>query len=95
MNVLFAHDGPLFSDETQRNYFATSYSNDLVERYTYLGEKVTFLMRLSIKTNISNKKFNALSHPSFNFINVPNFKSLIDLRRIYEAKKIFKENFEA
>ena len=71
MKLLFVHDGPLFYDD-EGNYYEYAY-HDLYERYTYLADDITFMMRTKLISG--DNKFTKV--PSeINVINVPNFKNV-------------------
>ncbi|MEL1243411.1 glycosyltransferase [Flavobacterium sp. DGU11] len=92
--VLFVHDGPILRD-TQGKYFGIHYKNALVDRYAYLGEQVTFLMRLRHIDESESKRYSAIDRENFNFIEFPNFKSLGAYKNRSKAIKIIKDAVEA
>ena len=69
MDLVFIHDGPLFYDK-EGNYYEFAY-HELYERYSYLADKITFLIRTK---PVEGKTF-TLVPPQINVISVPNFKS--------------------
>jgi len=90
--VLFVHDGPMYYNPQNKTYFGIHYDDKLVYRYTFFGQKVTFLMRLKTIEHEESKKYNLIKSPQFSFVKIPNFKSiksyLINLgpaRKIIEA----------
>jgi glycosyltransferase involved in cell wall biosynthesis len=87
--ALFIHDGPLgiYNDEV----YGIHYKNELIDRYAYFGDSVTFLMRQKelIAAELSN--YSLINHSSFNFISIPNFKSLKTLHNKPSANQIIKE----
>mgnify|MGYP005853460537 CR=1 FL=1 len=72
--VLFVHDGPLYIDE-KGNYFGIHYNDKIKNRYLYLGNEVSFLMRKKVLNDSANSRFSQISNDQFNFIEIPNFKS--------------------
>lgn len=89
-HVLFAHDGPLFKDD-QGEFYGLQYNNKLVERYSILGEKVSFIIRFADMPEASGR-YSVIDNPAFNAIRFPNLKSLKS--RIFEkhnAEKIMKD----
>lgn len=84
--VLFIHDGPMgiYNNQT----YGTSYKNSLVERYSFFGNKVSFLMRSVPLNETDLSKYSKIDAPDFNFISIPNFKSLKTKHKTGEAKAI-------
>ncbi len=70
MKLAFIHDGPLFYDK-EGNYYEFAY-HELYERYSYLADEITFLIR----TKPVEGKKNTLVPPQIKVISVPNFKSV-------------------
>lgn len=81
MKLTFVHDGPLFFDK-DRKYYEFAY-HELLERYTYLADDITFMMRT--RPISGNRKF-TLVPDAVNVVSVPNFKS---------PKKYFAEKKKA
>lgn len=68
--VLFVHNGPLFRGLNDR-IFGLHFTNEIVERYRYLGEHVTFLMREKwLKSGVEG--FSEIDTDRFAFVSVPN-----------------------
>ena len=86
--VLFVHDGPLGLYNT--NVYGIHYKNELVDRYLYFGEKVSFLMRSKTLHQNDLGKYSEIDHPAFNFIPIPNFKSLRSVHHKTKAKVIIE-----
>lgn len=87
MKILFVHDGPIFYDE-EGNYYEYSF-HGLYERYSYIADEVTFLMRT---IPISKSTNNTLVPKEVQVIGVPNFKSpKIYFKEKPKAEKIIKE----
>lgn len=84
--VLFIHDGPMgiYNNQT----YGTSYKNSLVERYSFFGSSVSFLMRSVLLSKTDLSKYSKIDAPNFNFISIPNFKSLKTKHKTGEAKAI-------
>lgn len=91
MKVLFVHDGPMMSNMTKTVFYGVHYTNEIVERYTYFGNEVTFLMRNKIVIDQDALQFTQLTHPAFRFVEVPNFKSIRTKFRQKEAKGIIEK----
>lgn len=70
MKLVFVHDGPIFYDKNN-NYFEFAY-HELFERYSYLADEITFMMRT--KPIEGEKKF-TLVPKAINIVDIPNFKS--------------------
>lgn len=88
--VLFVHDGPLYVDEN-KEYYGVHYKNKIVERYSRLGEDVTFLMRLNSITSYAATKLNKITCSNFSFVSIPNFKRLTTyFKEKSNAKKIIE-----
>lgn len=87
--VLFVHDGPL--GVYNSHVYGIHYKNELVDRYSFFGEKVTFLMRSNSLILEDLDKYSKIDHPGFNFINIPNFKSLKSRHHKGEAKSIINK----
>ncbi|MBO5559438.1 glycosyltransferase family 4 protein [Ruminococcus sp.] len=69
MKLVFIHDGPLFYDK-EGNYYEFAY-HELYERYSYLADEITFLIRTK---PVEGKSFTPVP-PQIKVISVPNFKS--------------------
>lgn len=90
--VLFVHDGPLGLYKSQA--YGIHYKNELVERYSYFGKEVTFLMR-SIPLGLHElDKYSKIDHSKFNFIGFPNFKSVRTRHKKKNAKTIINKAVE-
>jgi glycosyltransferase involved in cell wall biosynthesis len=89
--VLFVHDGPLYTNNNQSVFYGIHYNDTLIERYSYFGESVTFLMRGSVVADTEGKNFSLIQHPAFSFIEVPNFKSIKSYFNKSEANTIIKK----
>ena len=68
MKLLFVHDGPIFYDQ-DGNYYEYAF-HGLYERYSYLADDITFLMRTypledSTKNTLLDKRINVISVPNF------------------------------
>lgn len=84
--VLFVHDGPMGIYENQA--YGIPYKTSLVERYSFFGKKVSFLMRSEALNQNDLQKYSKIEYPDFNFISIPNFKSLKTKHKTGEAKAI-------
>lgn len=83
MKLLFIHDGPLFYDN-HGNYYEYSY-HGLLERYCYIADEITFLMRTMPLTSKTN---NTLLSKEIRVVSVPNFK----VPKVYFKEKLKAEN---
>ena len=68
--VLFVHNGPLFRDAHGRLY-GMHFTNQIVERYRYLGQQVTFLMREQ-RLDGDPAGYSRIDAEDFTFVAVPN-----------------------
>lgn len=75
MKVLFAHDSNLFSSGADE-YYSDHLSNTIKERYLFLGEEVSFMMRLKEIDKSESERMSKIDNDRFTFIEVPNFKSI-------------------
>ncbi len=91
MKVLFVHDGPMLSNSAKDIFFGVHYTNEIVERYSFFGKMVTFLMRNKVINDIDGLNYTKLTHEAFRFIEVPNFKSIKSKIKQFQAKKIIKQ----
>ncbi|MCH7412057.1 glycosyltransferase family 4 protein [Belliella sp. R4-6] len=91
MKILFVHDGPMMSNPSKTVFYGVHYTNEIVDRYSYFGDSVTFLMRNIVISEADGGQFTPLTHPAFNFIEVPNFKSIRSILRQKEAKSIIEK----
>lgn len=74
--VLFVHDGPMYFEQTKKKYYGVHYDDKLIKRHLYLGDQVTFLMRLAEVLPEQANKLSPILEPKFSFIEIPNFKSI-------------------
>lgn len=91
MKVLFVHDGPMMSNATKIIFYGVHYTNEIIERYSYFGNEITFLMRNKVMQDNESSQFTQLTHPAFRFIEVPNFKSILTKLRQKEAEEIIEK----
>lgn len=87
--VLFVHDGPvgIYNSEI----YGIHYKNELVDRYSFFGEEVTFLMR-SIPLNSQDlDRYSKIDRSNFKLISFPNFKSIRTRHKKAEAKTIINK----
>lgn len=89
--VLFVHDGPIYTDSRKTVFYGVHYSDDLIERYSYFGDKVSFLMRSKVFSEDEALNFSVLKHPKFSFIEVPDFKSISSYSQKSKATDIIKK----
>jgi glycosyltransferase involved in cell wall biosynthesis len=74
--VLFVHDGPILGNKDQTVFYGVHYNDEIIQRYSYFGSTVSFLMRYQVIQDSEAIRYSKISHPAFNFINLPNFKSI-------------------
>lgn len=90
--VLFVHDGPIYKSDSEE-YFGVDYNTNLKNRYLFLGDKVTFLTRVSNKKN--NMRLSKIESSNLEVEAVPDFKSLKKYFTVKnKAKKIIKNAVE-
>lgn len=92
--VLFVHDGPIYTNSGKSIFYGVHYNDILIERYTYFGNNVSFLMRSSALAEQEGRNFSIIKHPAFSFIEVPNFKSIRAYFKKREAIAIIKKAVE-
>lgn len=83
--VLFVHDGPL--GVFQEKYYGVHYTNELINQYAFFGDSVTFLMRSKELKLEEISRYELLDEPKFNFISIPNFKTIRSFFLKIEATK--------
>ena len=91
MKVLFVHDGPLLSNKDQSVYYGVHYNDEIIERYSFFGSTVSFLMRFQGINEKEAINYTKINHPAFNFIEIPNFKSIKTFYKKSKAIKIIKD----
>lgn len=70
---MFVHDGPLYKNQ-EGNYYGVDYNTDLKNRYLYLGDSVTFLIR--VKDISDTSKLSAIDGDNLQVLAVHDFKSV-------------------
>lgn len=73
--VLFVHDGPLQKD-SYGNYYGVTLGNSLKERFLYLGDSVTFMLRTKLINAEETARFSKIDNTNFSVIAIPDFKSI-------------------
>ena len=91
MKVLFVHDGPMMSNTEKTVFYGVHYTDEIIARYAFFGDQVTFLMRNKVMEDKEASWFTQLTHAAFRFIEVPNFKSILTKFRQKEAKEIIEQ----
>ena len=91
MKVLFIHDGPILGDSNRKEFYGVHYNNEIVERYSFFGSTVSFLMRFQQIEESDAVRYSKITHPAFNFIEIPNFKSIKTFYKKSRAIKIIKD----
>ena len=89
--VLFVHDGPLLGNKDQSVYYGVHYNDEIIERYSFFGSTVSFLMRFQGINEKEAINYTKINHPAFNFIEIPNFKSIKTFYKKSKAIKIIKD----
>jgi glycosyltransferase involved in cell wall biosynthesis len=89
--VLFIHDGPMYANADKSIFYGVHYNDILIERYSYFGNKVSFMMRSNTVSEAQAKNYSVIQHPAFSFIDVPNFKSIRSYFNKNEATAIIKK----
>ena len=91
--VLFIHDGPRKKD-LKGNIWGYSSDLELKERYSYLGGKVDFLMRIfSMEKSLENEML-VLQYYKIDVIGVPPFNRPRFLLNYYKASNIIKDTIK-
>ena len=85
MKLLFVHDGPIYYDEGK--YYEYAF-HGLYERYSYLADQITFLMRTA--PLIKGERYDVVPD-QINVISIPNFNGpSLYFKNIKDAKKIIE-----
>jgi glycosyltransferase involved in cell wall biosynthesis len=91
MKVLFVHDGPMLCNLDKTVFYGVHYKDEIVERYSFFGDVVSFLMRYKTIPDAEGEKYTKISHPAFKPIEVPNYKSIQSRLKKGEAEKIIEK----
>lgn len=84
MKVLFVHEG--YISKNGNELYSLHYNNTNINRYKYIAENVTFLVREeSFDKNRKNQ--NLLDTDNFNFIGIKNYKNLKNIHYYFEVKR--------
>lgn len=86
--VLFVHDGPRFKDNNGVHFGGTA-DIDMLNRYRYFGDKVSFLMR--VKEVSDTSKMVNLNEKDLFIVEVPSFNRPKLLINYFKAKKIIRQ----
>ncbi len=89
--VLFVHDGYLYRDKDE-NIYGAQYNNELVSRYAYFGDHVTFILREKIIETDQTVILDQINSQYFQFISIPNFKSITGF---FKHNKVVKQSIFA
>jgi glycosyltransferase involved in cell wall biosynthesis len=89
--VLFVHDGPILGNKDQTVFYGVHYNDEIIKRYSFFGDTVSFLMRYQEIKDSEAMRYSKITHPSFNFIDLPNFKSIRTYHKKSKSIKIIKE----
>jgi len=88
--VLFVHDGPMLQNEDKTISYGVHYTDELVNRYHFIGQEVTFLMRAKQVNAEQAGSYSKITHPAFRFVEVPNYKSIRTRLKKNEAIQIIR-----
>ncbi|MDP5274714.1 glycosyltransferase family 4 protein [Chengkuizengella axinellae] len=92
MKLLFAHDHIFY--KFHGDYYSNgSFPKDVLLRYTSIFDKVHFISRQQV-VNKQTNKMSLSTTENVEFINIPNFKSIKKVHKIFEARKIIKSEVE-
>ncbi|WP_298472007.1 glycosyltransferase [uncultured Psychrobacillus sp.] len=86
MKLIFAHDH-IFYKFSNQFYSTGGLSKEMLERYTAVFDEVIVLSRQK-HINTYNDKLTLASTDRVKFVEIPEFKSISKLTRIFEVKKI-------
>ena len=89
--VLFVHDGPVLTNNELTVFYGVHYNNELINRYMFFGDKVSFLMRHQKINDDQASGYSKITNPAFNFIDLPNFKSIKTYHKKTQSIKIIKK----
>ena len=89
--VLFVHDGPMMTNNRKSEFYGVHYNDILVNRYSYFGENVSFLMRSKEISESEANKYSLIQYKNFHFIEIPNFKSIRDYQQKTVATRIIHQ----
>lgn len=93
--ILFVHDGPMYYNAQNNTYLGVHYDDRLIERYSFFGQKISFLMRLKPILHKESQKYSPIKSPYFSFIEIPNYKSIKSyFANVRIAKKIIEDAVE-
>lgn len=92
MKVLFAHDH-VFYKYKDSMYSTGGLSNTILKRYTTVFDEVTVISRQKVlSSNIQN--LTLASTKNVHFVKVPDFKKIRGMCKIFEAKRIIRNEVE-
>lgn len=90
IKLLFVHDGPIFYDD-EGKYYEVSY-HGLLERYQYIADDITFLMRVE---PVTGHTMNTAVPSEIHVIGISNFKNpKVYLKKIKNVKETIKRAVE-
>lgn len=84
--VLFIHEGYLYRDR-EGNLYGAQYNDRLIERYELLGDSITFILREKFISDDRKDNLDQITKKNFEFIAIPNFKSISSYRKHIENVK--------
>lgn len=93
--VLFVHDGPILSNQDLTVFYGVHYNDELINRYLFFGNKVSFLMRHQVIKDNDTSRYSKITNKAFNFIDLPNFKSIKTYNKKSQSIKIIKKAVDA
>lgn len=92
MKLLFAHDHIFYKYNNQ--YYSTGgLSKEMLERYTSVFDEVVVISRQR-KISTYNDKLTLASTEKVKFIEIPNFKTLKNIYKIFDAKRIINNEIK-
>lgn len=87
MNVLFVHDGPIYSESNK--FYGIDFSNELINRYKRLGDNITFLTRVKPIEPHLGMKLSQITDKNFSVICIPEIKTPMTLfHNLFHAIRI-------
>lgn len=89
--VLFVHDGPMMTNSTKSEFYGVHYNDNLINRYSYFGKNITFLMRSKEICDNEVDKYSLIEYKNFHFVEIQNFKSIKNFSKKNTATKIIKQ----
>lgn len=89
MKLLFAHDHTFYKYK-DKFYSTGGLSKEMLERYTNIFDEVVVISRQKEISKFDNK-LTLASTDRVRFVSIPNFKSVKNLNKMFEAKRIIND----